>query len=187
MYKLLRDKVNEFQCEIKLEGATASSAKVRLFLEGDGCEYSFVGHIDGERCKVPMGKLKKFESLLESGKIRLEVVADDTLFTPYESTYELSESKKVTVEVIQQDTAPKKAMVEVKVEQAKPQPKPQPKTERRNPIAELKQYLHKNTVFDGTLHSFKMAIRQESHREYFNTLCEKNKLNKSVVIKEILK
>ena len=85
MYKLLKDKNNEFQCEIKLEGTSAKNAKVRLFLEADGCEYSFKGEIEDNKCIVPMGKLKKFENLLENGKIRLEVVADDTLYTPYES------------------------------------------------------------------------------------------------------
>ena len=45
MYKLLKDKNNEFQCEIKLEGASINSAKARLFLEADGAEYSFTGEI----------------------------------------------------------------------------------------------------------------------------------------------
>ena len=93
MYKLLRDKNNEFQCEIKLVGASEKTAKVRLFLEGVGCEYSFGGIIEGTRCRVNMGKLKPYTSLLESGKIRLEVVADDTLFIPYESTYQIRRVK----------------------------------------------------------------------------------------------
>ena len=85
MYRLLKDKNNEFQCEIKLEGANINNATARLFLEADGAEYSFKGEIDGDKCTIPMGKLKKFANLLESGKIRLEVLADDTLFVPYES------------------------------------------------------------------------------------------------------
>jgi hypothetical protein len=34
-----------------------------------------------------------------SGKIRLEVIAEDTYFIPWESTFEVETSKKVTVEV----------------------------------------------------------------------------------------
>lgn len=195
MYKLLKDKINEFQCEIKLEGTSAASAKVRLFLEGDGCEYSFVGKIDGEKCVVPMNKLKKYSGLLESGKIRLEVIADDTLFVPYESTYELQESKKVTVEVYQQEATPKKPLVEVKVQEQKPEPKPQPKPEpkpepkaqKKDPLQELKQYLNNKTAFNGTIHSLKTAILERSHKEYFNTYCKKNKLDRLTVIKQILK
>lgn len=189
MYKLLKDKSNEFQCEIKLVGANEKTAKVRLFLEGKGCEYSFNGIIEGTRCRVNMGKLKPFENLLESGKIRLEVVADDTLFIPYESTYELEESKQVTVEVIQQSSTPKRPMVEVCVEEAKPVTKQIVKKEEKksNPINEIKKYLEDNTIFNGTMDSFKLAIRSDIHKNIFNEFCEKHKLDKSIVIKEILK
>mgnify|MGYP006294383045 CR=1 FL=1 len=182
MYKLLKDKNNEFQCEIKLEGTSSSNAKVRLFLEGDGCEYSFVGHISGERCVVPMGKLKKFENLLKSGMIRLEVVADDTLFTPYESVYELDESKKVTVEVINQDKQEKKPVVEVKVKQEsvkKVSSKP-------SPLQELKQYFKNNTKFNGTLQSLKEVMKNIDHKNYFNDFCEYYSINKKQVVSELL-
>jgi hypothetical protein len=196
MYKLLKDKNNEFQCEIKLVGANEKTAKVRLFLEGTGCEYSFNGTIDGTRCRVNLGKLKNFTNLMESGKIRLEVVADDTLFVPYESTYELEESKSVTVEMIQPEQTTKKAMVEVRVEESKPVQKPIVKNQKPiikkevkklNPINEIKKYLEDNTLFNGTMDSFKIAMRSESHKKAFNRLCEVSKLEKSVVIKEILK
>jgi len=193
MYKLLKDKNNEFQCEIKLVGASTQTAKVRLFLEGSGCEYSFKGSIEGDRVRVNMGKLKKFESLLESGKIRLEVVADDTLFVPYESTYELEESKGVTVEVVENNSTPKRAMVEVVVEQErrietpKPQPKPVQKVEKRVSISEIKNYLEDNTLFNGSAESFKMAIANDKHRKVFNEFCEKHKLDKIQVLKQLLK
>jgi TusA-related sulfurtransferase len=191
MYKLLKDKNNEFQCEIKLEGTSASGAKVRLFLEADGCEYSFNGEIKGERCVVPMGKLKKFGNLLESGKIRLEVVADDTLFVPYENTYQVDESKKVTVEVIQQDTQAKKPIVEVKVEEPVPvvkieEPKPVTKVQRVDPLKQIKKYLNEQTYFDGSLESLKVVLEQPKHKKVFNTICENNKLDKRVVLMQIL-
>ena len=71
MYKLLKDKNNEFQCEIKLEGANINSAKARLFLEADGAEYSFTGEIDGNKCTIPMGKLKKFEKLKQWSNLKI--------------------------------------------------------------------------------------------------------------------
>jgi TusA-related sulfurtransferase len=192
MYKLLKDKNNEFQCEIRLEGA--NDAKARLFLEADGCEYVFNGTILAETCTIPLGKLKKYANLLESGKIRLEVIADDTVFVPYESDYQLEQEKKVTVEVKQPGAAEKKPMVEVKVAQpipAKPvvaaQPKAPAKVEKRNPINEIKSYLKNNTSFDGTPQSFKTVIKHPKHKDYFNTICEINKLDKIVALKQILK
>jgi len=189
MYKLLKDKNNEFQCEIKLVGASEKTAKVRLFLEGTGCEYSFNGTIDGTRCRVNLGKLKSFSNLMESGKIRLEVIADDTLFIPYESTYELEESKSVTIEMIQPEQTAKKAMVEVRVEESKPIQRSIVKKEvkKLNPINEIKKYLEDNTLFNGTLDSFKIAMRSELHKKTFNRLCEVSKLEKSFVVKEIIK
>ena len=189
MYKLLRDKNNEFQCEIKLVGANEKTAKVRLFLEGTGCEYSFNGTIEGTRCRVNLGKLKNFSNLMEVGNIRLEVIADDTLFVPYESTYSLEESKSVTVEVIEADTISKKPMVEVKVDSpvkeksiSKPTAKP-----KNDAVNELRTYFRKYTSFDGTPKSFQKLMNDQIHKNFFNKVCENYKLDKVSVIKQILK
>jgi len=184
MYRLLTDKNNDFKCEIKLEGASAKDSKVRLFLEADGCEYVFSGQISDGECTIPMGKLKKYGNLLEAGKIRLEIIAEDTVFTPYESDYVLEQEKKVTVEVIQpQAQSVKKQMVEVKVQESLP-PK---KQERPNPINEIKSHLKIKMGFTGTAKSFLTLIKNKNNKEYFNTFCENNKLNKSEVVKQILK
>jgi hypothetical protein len=190
MYKLLKDKNNEFQCEIKLVGASEKTAKVRLFLEGTGCEYAFNGSIDGTRCRVNLGKLKNFTNLMESGKIRLEVIADDTVFVPYESTYEMEQSKSVTVEVVENEQTTKKAMVEVKVVTPEVQKKqilktvPKPKNDA---VSELRNYFTKYTSFDGTLKGFQSLMKDQIHKNFFNTVCENYKLDKLSVIKQILK
>ena len=198
MYKLLKDKNNEFQCEIKLEGASINNAKARLFLEADGAEYSFTGEIDGNKCTIPMGKLKKFANLLESGKIRLEVLADDTLFVPYESNYVLEAEKSVTVEVKQQADAPKKPMMEVKVATPAPTPKVEAKVEPKieakpvvkkstDPVNEILSYFVFKTNFDGTAKGFHNTIKNNQHKNFFNSICEANGLDKVSVIKQMLK
>jgi len=196
MYKLLKDKNNEFHCEIKLEGASINNATARLFLEADGAEYSFKGEIDGNKCTIPMGKLKKFANLLENGKIRLEVLADDTLFVPYESNYVLEAEKSVTVEVKQQVEAPKKPMMEVKVQEVAPTPqpkvevKPQPKPvvkKSKDPLNEIISYFAFKTNFDGSPKSFHTLIKNQQHKNFFNNVCEANGLDKVSVIKQILK
>jgi hypothetical protein len=197
MYKLLKDKNNEFQCEIKLEGASINNAKARLFLEADGAEYSFKGEIDGNKCTIPMGKLKKFANLLENGKIRLEILADDTLFVPYESDYVLEAEKSVTVEVKQQVEAPKKPMMEVKVNTPVVEPKVEIKTpapapnnkpkKSKDPINEIISYFAFKTDFDGTPKSFHTLVKNKQHKNFFNSICETNGLDKVSVIKQILK
>ena len=197
MYKLLKDKNNEFQCEIKLEGASINNATARLFLEADGAEYSFKGEIDGNKCTIPMGKLKKFANLLENGKIRLEILADDTLFVPYESDYVLEAEKSVTVEVKQQVEAPKKPMMEVKVNTPVAEPKVEIKTptpapnnkpkKSKDPINEIISYFAFKTDFDGTPKSFHTLVKNKQHKNFFNNICETNGLDKVSVIKQILK
>jgi hypothetical protein len=198
MYKLLKDKNNKFQCEIKLEGASITNAKARLFLEADGAEYSFKGEIDGNKCTIAMGKLSKFANLLENGKIRLEVLADDTLFVPYESDYVLEQEKKVTVEVKQQAEAPKKPMMEVKVQEVipTPQPKVEAKVEAKpkpvvkkskDPVNEILSYFVFKTNFDGTAKGFHNTIKNQQHKNFFNNICEVNGLDKVSVLKQMLK
>ena len=184
MYRLLKDKNNEFQCEIRLEGASAKDAKARLFLEADGCEYVFSGQISNERCIIPLGKLKKYANLLESGKIRLEIIAEDTVFTPYESNYELDQEKKVTVEVIQPSQTQKKPMIEVKVNETEKKPQ---QLDKSRLVKEIKKYLTEKAQFDGTVKSFRTLIKNKQHKTFFNYICESNKLNKSAVIQQILK
>jgi len=131
-----------------------------------------------------MGRLKKYANLLESGNIRLEIIAEDTVFTPYENTYELDEERKVTVEVIQPDYSIKKPIVEVKVEQPKVAKKQKSKLD---PVKEIKSYLQEISGFDGTIKSFKSAIKNESNKKFINVVCETFKLDKSEVIKQLIK
>ena len=115
MYKLFTDKSELFECDIKLEGASLSKSKARLVVETSDYSLLFNGSISsGGKCEIPIKKLKGLIDENTSGNIRLEVVAEDTLFTPWESDFEVDASKKVTVEVKSQTT--KKPIIEAKVE-----------------------------------------------------------------------
>ena len=65
------------------------------------------------KCEIPIRKLKGLIDENVSGNIRLEVIAEDTFFTPWKSEFEVDTSKKVTVEVKSQTT--KKPIVEARV------------------------------------------------------------------------
>ena len=51
------------------------------------------------KCEIPIRKLKGLIDESSKGNIRLEVIAEDTYFTPWESKFKVEQSKKVTVEV----------------------------------------------------------------------------------------
>ena len=99
MYTLYSDKKNIFECDIQLDGASLSQAFARVIIEGDDLNLVFNGTITKEgNCKIEMPKLKILEG---SGNMKLEVIADDMYFNPWESDYELKKSKSITVEVKQ--------------------------------------------------------------------------------------
>ena len=114
MYKLFTDKSELFECDIKLEGASLSKSKARLVVETSDYSLLFKGEINSSgKCEIPIRKLKGLIDENTTGNIRLEVIAEDTYFTPWESDFEVDASKKVTVEVKSQTT--KKPIVETKV------------------------------------------------------------------------
>ena len=114
MYKLFTDKSELFECDIKLQGASLKKSKARLVVETQDYSLMFNGSIsNGGKCEIPIRKLKGLIDEDTTGNIRLEVIAEDTFFTPWESDSEVETSKKVTVEVKSQTT--KKPIVEAKV------------------------------------------------------------------------
>ena len=114
MYKLFTDKTELFECSISLQGASLKKSKARLVIETPEYSLLFNGSISkGGKCEIPIKKLKGLIDEDTKGNIRLEVIAEDTFFTPWESDFEVDASKKVTVEVKTQTT--KKPIVETKI------------------------------------------------------------------------
>ena len=114
MYKLFTDKSELFECDIKLQGASLKKSKARLVVETPDYALMFNGSISkGGKCEIPIRKLKGLIDEDTTGNIRLEEIAEDTFFTPWESDFEVETSKKVTVEVKSQTT--KKPIVEATV------------------------------------------------------------------------
>ena len=114
MYKLFTDKTELFECSISLQGASLKKSKARLVVETQDYSLLFNGTISKSgKCEIPIRKLKGLIDEDTLGSIRLEVIAEDTFFTPWESDFEVDTSKKVTVEVKTQTT--KKPIVEAKV------------------------------------------------------------------------
>ena len=159
MYKLFTDKSELFECDIKLEGASLSKSKARLVVETSDYSLLFNGSISsGGKCEIPIRKLKGLIDENTSGNIRLEVIAEDTYFTPWESDFEVDASKKVTVEVKSQTT--KKPIVEAKVEV---------KVKDKKPTI---------TEKDHVINLFKLLIKDDINVE--NISFKRNELNNIV-------
>ena len=129
MYPLYSDKQNLFECSLQLEGCSLNQASARLIIESEQNSLIFNGEIDNTGvCLIPVKKLKGLVS--EGGSMKLEVIADDMYFSPWESEYELLQSKQVTVEVKTPSSKPKlfeskKPKVNVSFKKPIPQPRKQ--------------------------------------------------------------
>jgi hypothetical protein len=104
MYKLFTDKPETFQCSIQLQGASLSKSKIRLIVESNDLTLLFEGKIDNKgKCSVPIKKLNGLLNESSKGVMKLEVIAEDTYFTPWKSDFIVETSKKLTVEVTSQN------------------------------------------------------------------------------------
>ena len=100
MYKLYTDKIENFEAKIKLQGASLKNSKARLVIEAEDFNLMFNGTIASDgKVKVPVKRLKGLIEENSKGTIKLEVIAEDTLFTPWQSKFEVEQSKKITVEI----------------------------------------------------------------------------------------
>ena len=99
-YKLFLDKVNNFQCKLELDGASLDKAVARLVIEGKQRSYLYTGKIfESGQCNINIERLNEVFKSGDSGTMRLEIIAEDAYFAPWESDFVVDSAKKVRVEV----------------------------------------------------------------------------------------
>jgi len=159
MYKLFTDKSELFECDIKIEGASLTNSIARLVVETSDYSLMFNGKISSNgKCQIPIRKLKGLIDESSNGNIRLEVIADDTYFTPWKSEFAIEASKRVTVEVKSQSN--KKVMKENKVK-----------------VTNVKQEISQQDI-DHVSNIMKLLVRENITLE--NLSIKKDRLNKIV-------
>ena len=156
MYKLFTDKLENFEAKIKLEGASLNNSNARLIIETDDLSLLFKGKINkGGKCQIPVKRLKGLLGENIEGTIKLEVIAEDTDFTPWESDFKVEASKKVQVEVKSQN----KEIIE--------ESKPSVKVKNVNEVT--------NEEKDHVLNILKLLVKEDISLQ--NVSFKKNKLN----------
>ena len=104
-YKVYADKSETFSCEIELEGANLKDTQVRLVLESDNWNLMFPGEIDRNgKVNIPIRKLNILDEGTK-GTIKMEVIAEGTVFVPWEEQFEVKLSKKVMVKFNENKTS----------------------------------------------------------------------------------
>ena len=181
MYKLFTDKSELFECDIKLEGASLNKSKARLVVETPDYSLLFNGTISPKgKCEIPIRKLNGLIDENTNGNIRLEVIAEDTFFTPWESDFEVETSKKITVEVKSQQN--KKPILETKVKVKVKKTKPITLTEKEHIVNLFKILIKENININN------ISFKRNKLNNIVATYLKENKINnKGKVIDGVLK
>lgn len=114
-YKIYTDRNENFECEISVKNASLKNSIARLIVEStDGPTLVFNGKLDGEKCVIPIKKLKGILDENTKGKMHLEVIVEDTYFKPWKSDFVVEEHTTVKVRVMEQKDSGAKPSVKVK-------------------------------------------------------------------------
>jgi hypothetical protein len=95
-YNLYRDVNENFTCDIFIEGANVEKSSARLIIESQDWNLVFNGQIIDGKCIIPV---KKLDILKENsiGSIKLEVIAENNVFIPWQNKFCVKSSKKISV------------------------------------------------------------------------------------------
>ena len=151
-YKLYTDKQEIFECNIFLEGASLTKATSRIIVETQDLKLMFEGTIDKDgNCKVPIKKLRGLVGEDAKGTMKLEVIAEDTYFLPWESDFEVDTAKKIKVEVKQQS---KKSLIK----SSKPKMVVREVKHPFDPVKKMVDTLHNQGVGVSTIYEEKKKM-----------------------------
>ena len=101
MYKLFSDVDRKFTCKVDVDGVKLNECSARMIVTSEnGPNLFYEGKIDNNgNCEINLKRVKNLLDENSEGKLRLEVIADNTMFIPWESGFIVETKKKVTIEM----------------------------------------------------------------------------------------
>ena len=114
-YKIYTDRNENFECEVSVKNASLKGSIARLIVESqDGTSLIFKGKLDGDKCVIPIKRLKGLMDENSRGNMHLEVIVEDTYFRPWESDFIVEEHTSVKVVVNEQKQSSNRPIVKIK-------------------------------------------------------------------------
>ena len=111
--KLYTDKVESFECNVAVTGASLKESQFRAILKTNDKNLLYEGAINSSgKAEVVFPKLKNILSEGDYGEMVLELIADDAYFQPYSEKFIVETSKKATVEIIR--SKPSKPVISIR-------------------------------------------------------------------------
>lgn len=116
-YTIYLDKDETFECEASIKNASYKNSSARLIIESNDVNLVFFGSVDKNTISVPIKSLKKYFTESDKATIKLEVIVENQLVTPWESEVEFDSYNKVEIKEIK--NVKSKPLIEVKVKEEK--------------------------------------------------------------------
>lgn len=96
-YTIYLDKDEMFECEASIKNASYKNSSARLIVESDDLNLVFFGEVNKNNINVPIKSLKKYFNEKDTAKIKLEVIVENTLLTPWQSEVTFDTFNKVQI------------------------------------------------------------------------------------------
>jgi hypothetical protein len=116
-YTIYLDKDETFECEASIKNASYKNSSARLIIESNDINLVFFGSVDKDTISVPIKSLKKYFTESDKATIKLEVIVENQLVTPWESEVEFDSYNRVEIKEIKNVRS--KPLIEVKVKEEK--------------------------------------------------------------------
>ena len=138
-YTIYLDKEETFECEVSIKNASIKDSSARLIIESDDINLVFFGTVSKDTITVPIKSLKKYFTESDKATIKLEVIVENNLVTPWESELLFDSYNKVEIKEIK--NVKSKPLIEIKVKDDKKQQQLEAKTKEveQQVVAESKK------------------------------------------------
>lgn len=185
-YKLYIDKNENFTCEVAVKNASLKGSIARLVVESnDGINFIFNGKIDGNKCNIPIKRLKGLLDENAKGNISLEVIVEDTYFKPWNSDFIVEEHTSIKVKIDEQAQSSKPS---IKVTVPNSSNNINNDNDKRTSIYEVIKLCEMFNIKKSTI-SYKQNDLRQLINEYFNANPEYKKYKSTILngLKSFLK
>ena len=167
-YKIYLDKEETFECEASIKNASYKNSSARLIIESEDVNLVFFGNVDKNTITVPIKSLKKYFTENDTAKIKLEVIVENQLVTPWESEVEFDNYNKVEIKEIK--NIKQNPLVEIKVKSEQKEIV----VEKQQPAESAKQNLLKNLNEEIKKIKSNGKLNKEAKKELIKNLLQKD-------------
>jgi hypothetical protein len=166
-YKIYLDKEETFECEASIKNASYKNSSARLIIESEDVNLVFFGNVDKNTITVPIKSLKKYFTENDTAKIKLEVIVENQLVTPWESEIEFDNYNKVEIKEIK--NIKQNPLIEIKVKEEQKEVVVQ----KQQPAESAKQNLLKNLNEEIKKIKSNGKLNKEAKKELIKNLLQK--------------